>query len=861
MTHNGEVSFRLLLRVAAAGWVCALVLALSPLTLDPASPPKNMLTAVFGAAFLLAAGFSRTRAARTPHFVALVWAWVAWQAVCALRSPFPANALFSLHFPVFLALAATAAAWCMRTPAQFLRWTGWFLAAMTAAAGYALAQRLGCDPFPWSTREVAEYRLLPATFGNPNIAGHALALGIAAAAVLVPRNPLALVPLAVLLLHLHATGMRGGPLALAAAAVLFASFHLVGRRVKAPAARATASLLLAALVLSAGAGLLLARNHAREGLWFPSDGSMVLRYNGWLGAAEMFRDHPVTGVGPGNYALSNAEYWTPFEQRWFALKGMKNFHAHNEYLEAAAETGLPGLFLFLCLIAWPLVAGLRLAARAPTPDHRRVGWAAALAACVAAVDALFGFNLHTPVAAGFLFFVSGALAGITSQPAGVETAPQGALSRARRSLRGAAAAALAVLVLATGVLQYRAESRALWASGLLQWVRAQGGCVALTDHTVRAARARLDETRRTFPWDARFPLAEGQLFLAAEAPGRAVPAFAEAARRAPGNPEAWTGLARALTTRAEHTPKRQGKAFVLRRAAEAARRAETLCGGHPEAREWLARACAAQAPLAPDKAEKAVWRRRALAHFKAALQGGPPTDPKVFRMHTRMALALRRGEQAAAVLARGLSRDPSDTVLWDLLEEAPGNPQTEALLFPAVRDAHARLSALRSANPQTRIAAACRLLVLSHAASPEDAFAAALVRETVAAHPDHPGILELLETLCPDGQANGNTVPEVLHRLFPERRPAGLPAHVPAGHGEPLSPETLGAAVDSLEGTLMRYPTALERNGIRTALRHVLERLEQAAAPLPPEAVPAARMQELRKRIAGDDPAQTGGRP
>ncbi|HRZ83525.1 MAG TPA: hypothetical protein P5069_13800, partial [Candidatus Hydrogenedentes bacterium] len=153
------------------------------------------------------------------------------------------------------------------------------------------------------------------------------------------------------------------------------------------------------------------------------------------------------------------------------------------------------------------------------------------------------------------------------------------------------------------------------------------------------------------------------------------------------------------------------------------------------------------------------------------------------------------------------------------------------------------------------------LLELSGSATADDAFAAALARETVSAHPDHPGVLELLEGLRPEGQAGADTVPELLLRLFPDRRPAGLPAHVLAGYGDPLPPATLVSALDSLGGALMRYPTALSREGVRTALLHVLERLERAAAALPPEAIPTARMQDLHQRIVGDDPAPLGDTP
>jgi len=283
-----------------------------------------------------------------------------------------------------------------------------------------------------------------------------------------------------------------------------------------------------------------------------------------------------------------------------------------------------------------------------------------------------------------------------------------------------------------------------------------------------------------------------------------------------------------------------------------------------KAHEPLARAYAAGAALAENAEERTLWASEALHHFHAALRAGPPEDQRMVLLHVDTALSLGKAEEAASVLARALPLSPSEGALWEAVGRVPRTPRTDALLQPAARDAYAVLSALSahlSGNPQTRITAACQLLELSGAASPDDAFAAALARETVSAHPDHPGILELLESLRPEGQADADTVPELLHHLFPERLPAGLPAHVLPGYGEPLTPTTLASALDSLGLTLMRHPSALSREGVRAALLHVLERLEQAAASLPPEAVPAARMQELRRRIVGDDPAPKGGTP
>ncbi len=56
---------------------------------------------------------------------------------------------------------------------------------------------------------------------------------------------------------------------------------------------------------------------------------------GW----QIFRDHPVFGVGLGGYPLANALYAQDLGER----------DTHNTYLNLAAETGLPGLMLWCAL--------------------------------------------------------------------------------------------------------------------------------------------------------------------------------------------------------------------------------------------------------------------------------------------------------------------------------------------------------------------------------------------------------------------------------------------------------------------------------------------------------------------------------
>ena len=64
----------------------------------------------------------------------------------------------------------------------------------------------------------------------------------------------------------------------------------------------------------------------------------------WLAGLEMFGDHPWLGVGAGNYPAAYPIYALP---RWQDALG----HAHNAYINIAAETGIIGLVSYLILLA------------------------------------------------------------------------------------------------------------------------------------------------------------------------------------------------------------------------------------------------------------------------------------------------------------------------------------------------------------------------------------------------------------------------------------------------------------------------------------------------------------------------------
>ncbi len=98
-----------------------------------------------------------------------------------------------------------------------------------------------------------------------------------------------------------------------------------------------------------------------------SNFAAVERMAHWQTGLAMFNAYPVTGVGIGNF---NARF------KEFAVNPMftvSEGHAHNYYINAAAETGSIGLIAYVWLILTALWLCYRAVRRAPTGLGRAVG--------------------------------------------------------------------------------------------------------------------------------------------------------------------------------------------------------------------------------------------------------------------------------------------------------------------------------------------------------------------------------------------------------------------------------------------------------------------------------------------------------
>jgi O-antigen ligase len=115
------------------------------------------------------------------------------------------------------------------------------------------------------------------------------------------------------------------------------------------------------------------------------------RLDGWRAAIWMMEQHPVTGVGHGAYLPEYAPAKLALLDRGVEfLPGQTTpmfSNAHNEFLEAGAEWGIPGLLA----LAWALWVLFRAARRRPERD-RPLGWSGLAALAVLSL-AYFPFRV------------------------------------------------------------------------------------------------------------------------------------------------------------------------------------------------------------------------------------------------------------------------------------------------------------------------------------------------------------------------------------------------------------------------------------------------------------------------------------
>jgi O-antigen ligase len=133
-----------------------------------------------------------------------------------------------------------------------------------------------------------------------------------------------------------------------------------------------------------------------------------------LDALRMWRDHPVLGVGLGDFETAYPRYQSFPSDDWID-------HAHNDYVEAVAETGLVGAVLILSALAF----FLRLAFRDwGLPFRSQAGWirlGAAIGCCGMLAHSFWDFNLHIPANAAWFAVLAGIATTARASEANIES--------------------------------------------------------------------------------------------------------------------------------------------------------------------------------------------------------------------------------------------------------------------------------------------------------------------------------------------------------------------------------------------------------------------------------------------------------
>src|SRR5258708_16850821 len=202
-----------------------------------------------------------------------------------------------------------------------------------------------------------------ALLGNANDVGTYLAGPAVAAVVLAVtangrRRWIYAAVSALLVAGLAASGTRTALGALVIALVVFAVSH--SRR--AAIAAGAIFLALALVVLSPstylGRGV---RQLATAAVHHDYQTLFSERLLPFLTAIDMTRDHPLLGVGPGcfkfHYMAYRVALFQEYPRDWTQGFAMNWGEVHNDHLQIAAETGLPGYALFLAALG--ICAGWR----------------------------------------------------------------------------------------------------------------------------------------------------------------------------------------------------------------------------------------------------------------------------------------------------------------------------------------------------------------------------------------------------------------------------------------------------------------------------------------------------------------------
>jgi O-antigen ligase len=232
-----------------------------------------------------------------------------------------------------------------------------------------------------------------------------------------PGRALAAFAVVVAVASLLLSGSRGGLLSLAAELLLL-TLILWRRRPGARRSRLAAAGLLgmvavALLFLWMDSGQISKRLGTIADVTRAPDATLGERRMLARDSLRIFHDHPWLGTGLGSFATVYPRY------RSFA-SDLEWDHAHNDYAEALAETGIAGAVVILSALGLFFILAFRNLNERLEHGSGWIGLGAAIGCCGLMVHGLADFNLHIPANAAWFSL----LIGLAVSPAGLRRTPE-----------------------------------------------------------------------------------------------------------------------------------------------------------------------------------------------------------------------------------------------------------------------------------------------------------------------------------------------------------------------------------------------------------------------------------------------------
>ena len=676
-TLDGCVTYRVL-RFGFALMLALVVLAIFPYTPRPTEEIKILIyqgaASLFLGIFLIHSVVTRRAFERPPLLFSVLMALLALYAVTALASDYVAHSLVEWSKWASLIALYVVASQVYRTERSIRVLLVSTCVAVALSSLYAFMQKAGVDPFPWNEalRENAVYKDLPATFGNPNIAGHTLIVVFILSLYLatLPGTRWCILFTAVFVAHMAFTNQRSGIFAIGAAGTIVVLAVLFRRLTKRPVLVVAGVIATLTVLVCAGIASIGVWAHRTGGGYAPIDTSLRLRYNAYYSAIEMLHEKPILGYGPGNYRIVNTPFWTPYEQQWFAGERLMNFNVHNDFLEAAVDAGLLGGLLYTTFFALAIGGGIYLYAQRRDPRERRLCLALAAAFFAFATDGFFGFNVRVPVSAVLILVLAGVLDGFFAYTL---QASESTAHRERSyfwpTVLGGAAVANAVFagaVFFSEVYFQRGEGAQYWKA-------------------YAAAEDAYSRGERLAPWNWLFPYRLGIAFTSQGNGEAAAGQFQECLQKNPFYIPAMSYLAQnyfnqaaPVLVSANPAPALVSEAnILLDRAEDRAQNALTLCATWPESDDILGRIEFVRAmwvhnsrPAArsPYGTPEALWRSAA-AHFERGLADGLEQSKEPLRLLAQIHLFLNEPDRVEQYLFDALDTDVHDSTTWSTFWE------------------------------------------------------------------------------------------------------------------------------------------------------------------------------------------------